>query len=346
MATSRLRVAGSVLGALALALLAGLPLSAPAAGQELQSEVKLPAALEKAIPESLEDLKAIQAHVEIIVKKVMPAVVNVKIGAQGSGVVITEDGFVLTAGHVSGQPGRECTLTFPDGKKVKAKSLGQNKTADSGLLKILDAGKYPYCEMGKSGELKKWQWCIAIGHPGGLKEGRLPPVRLGRVSNPSGNFITTECTLVGGDSGGPLFDMEGKVVGIHSRIGNPLTSNMHVPVDIYRTEWDRLAKGEAWGVAPGGGGKGKDLAKGRLGGVEFAADATELKVTKVEAGSGADKAGLKVDDVITAVKGKKVASASEWRSEIERGKAGEEITLEVRRGSETVTLKAILDKTS
>ena len=159
MAPSRLRVAGSVLGALALALLAGLPLSAPAAGQELQqelqSEVKLPAALEKAIPESLEDLKAIQAHVEIIVKKVMPAVVNVKIGAQGSGVVITEDGFVLTAGHVSGQPGRECTLTFPDGKKVKAKSLGQNKTADSGLIKILDAGKYPYCEMGKSGELKK-----------------------------------------------------------------------------------------------------------------------------------------------------------------------------------------------
>ena len=66
----------------------------------------------------------------------------------------------------------------------------------------------------------------------------------------------------------------------------------------------------------------------------------------MEAGSGADKAGLKVNDVITTVNGKKVASATEWRSEIERGKAGDAITLEVRRGSETVTLKATLDKAS
>jgi serine protease Do len=328
---------GSV--ALTIALVAGM---AAAAQQSQDADLKLPAALDKAMPESVEDLKAIEAHVESLVKKVMPAVVNVRIGAQGSGVVISEDGMVLTAGHVSGQPGRDCTLTFADGKQVKGKSLGQNKGADSGLIKIVDAGKYPFCEMGKSGELKKNQWCMAIGHPGGLKPGRLPPVRLGRISSPGGNFITTDCTLVGGDSGGPLFDMYGKVIGIHSRIGNQITANMHVPVDIYRDEWERLVKGESWGTAPGGG-KGKGPSA-RLGGLEFDTEVKDLKVAKVEAGSAADKAGLKANDVILSVNGKKVGGLQEWRSEIGRGTAGAEITIEVRRGEATVILKGILEK--
>src|SRR6185295_19283905 len=117
------------------------------------------------------------------------------------------------------------TLTFPDGKQVKGKALGANTGTDSGLIKITDEGKYPYCEMGNSADLKKDQWCVAIGHPGGLKPNRTPPVRLGRINGLPGKaeadkvvWVTTECTLVGGDSGGPLFDMNGRVIGIHSRI--------------------------------------------------------------------------------------------------------------------------------
>jgi serine protease Do len=342
MATLRFRLMQAWGVALTLTLLAGLAAAAQQQGQD--TEAKLPAALDKALPESIGELKAIEAHVEVLVKKVMPAVVNVRIGAQGSGVVISEDGLVLTAGHVSGQPGKECTLTFPDGKQVKAKSLGQNKTADSGLIRITDAGKYPFCEMGKSADLKKAQWCIAIGHPGGLKPGRMPPVRLGRISSPSGNFITTDCTLVGGDSGGPLFDMYGKVIGIHSRIGNQITANMHVPVDIYRDEWDRLIKGESWGNAGGGGGgKGKGPSV-RLGGLEFDTEAKDLKISKVEAGSAADKAGLKADDVVLSVNGKKVGTLQEWRAEIGRGTAGAEVTVEVRRGEATLILKGVLEK--
>src|SRR5262249_12950490 len=155
----------------------------------------------KPMPESLEDLKAIQEHVKILAAKVMPAVVNVKIGgAQGSGVIISEDGYVLTAGHVSGQPGRDCTLTFPDGKSGQGQPLGQNRGADSGQIKIVEEGTWPVCEMGKSADVKKGQWVVAIGHPGGYKQGRSPPVRLGRVISSAGATITTECTLVGGDS--------------------------------------------------------------------------------------------------------------------------------------------------
>jgi serine protease Do len=346
MATFRSRFIGAACLVLSLALVASLPLALQAApDQDQQPELKLPPALDKTLPESIGELKAIEAHVEVIVKKVMPAVVNVKMPkGQGSGVVISEDGMVLTAGHVSGAPGSDHTLTFPDGKSVKAKALGANKGADSGLFKIVDEGKYPFVEMGNSKELKKGQWCIAIGHPGGLQKGRQPPVRLGRISSPSGNFITTDCTLVGGDSGGPLFDMYGKVIGIHSRIGNQITANMHVPVDIYRDEWERLVKGEAWGTAPGGGkggGKGPSV---RVGGLEFDADAKDLKITKVEGGSAADKAGLKANDIILSVNGKKVANLQEWRAEIGRGTAGAEVTIEVRRGEATLILKATLEK--
>jgi len=353
MVSLRFRLTALSFVTLALALLLGLPLSTPAAADATKLfEVKLPPALEKPMPESIDEFKAIQSHIEAIVAKVMPAVVNVKIGAQGSGVVITEDGYVLTAGHVSGAPGRDCTLTFANGKQVKGKSLGQNVGADSGLIKIMDEGKYPFCQMGKSSDLKKGQWCLAIGHPGGLKQGRTPPVRLGRISSPptgqatgQGQFITTECTLVGGDSGGPLFDMYGKVIGIHSRIGNSITANMHVPVDIYRDEWVRLVKAESWGNNKGGGkGGAQKTPPGRFSGVEFAADAKELKIAKIEAGSSADKAGLKVDDVITGVNGKKVATADEWRAAIAQGKAGDEVTLEVRRGEQTLMLKGNLDK--
>ena len=342
MASNRLRLFASVLLAGTLALLAGLPLAPQAAAQTAeQPALQLPAAFDKPMPENIEDLKAIEAHVEKIIAKVMPAVVNVKIGAQGSGVVISEDGFVLTAGHVSGQPGRECTITFPDGKAVKGKSLGQNKTADSGLLKITTEGKYSFCEMGKSGEVKKGQWVMAIGHPGGWKQGRTPPVRLGRVNSPVDKWVFTECTLVGGDSGGPLFDMHGRVIGIHSRIANSLTSNMHVPVDKYREEWDRLVASESWGGAPGGKGGPKTP---QLSGLEFAADAKEPKVAKVEGGSPADKAGLQVNDIILTVNGAKVATVDEWRAAIGRSKAGDEVTIEVRRGDANVTLKGTLDK--
>src|SRR5438876_11640505 len=110
--------------------------------------------------------------------------------------------------------------------------------------------------MGKSDELTKGEWCLATGHPRGYKPGRTPPVRLGRDLTFGNTIIKTDCTLVGGDSGGPLFDMQGRVIGIHSRIGQTLAQNMHVPVDTYRETWDRLVKGDRVYGNIGGGGRG------------------------------------------------------------------------------------------
>ena len=196
---------------------------------------KIPGAFDKKSPETLDDLRSIQEHAEILVKKVMPSVVSVRIGPVfGSGVIVSKDGYVLTAGHVSGEPNRNVTVYFHDGKRAKGKTLGSNRGVDSGLIKITTEGAWPYLEMGDSTQLREGQWCMVVSYPGGFKPGRTPPVRLGRILKARPTLVTTDCILVGGDSGGPLFDMHGKVIGINIKIGESLNQNMHAPVNLFR----------------------------------------------------------------------------------------------------------------
>src|SRR5687767_1631473 len=110
-------------------------------GATRADEAKLPPVLDKPAPETIEDLKAIQKQVRSVLDKVMPSTVGLRIGqGSGSGVIISKDGYVLTAGHVSGKDGREATVILPDGRKLKGKTLGANHGIDSGLIKITDEG--------------------------------------------------------------------------------------------------------------------------------------------------------------------------------------------------------------
>jgi serine protease Do len=300
-----------------------------------------PAALDRPAPESLDDLKAIQKQLQKVLDKVVPCTVGVQIGgASGSGVIISADGYVLTAGHVSGKPDQECLLILSDGKRVKGKSLGQNKGIDSGLIKITEEGTWPFCEMGQSGKLTKGNWCVTVGHPNGYIKGRSPVVRLGRVLEADKTVIRSDCTLVGGDSGGPLFDMDGKVIGIHSRIGGRITDNFHVPVDTYRETWDRLAKGESWG----GGLFDTDGPQPVIG---MMLDPNEKKICRVYyviRESPADKAGVKVGDVVIKFAGEKPSSPDELRNLFKKQKPGEEVAFEIQRDQEVLPLKLVVGK--
>jgi serine protease Do len=301
-------------------------------------ETKLPEAVTKTVPENIEDLKAIQKQVHTVLDKVIPATVGVRIGASsGSGVIISEDGYVLTAGHVSGAPGRDAIMIFPDGKQVKAKSLGSNKAVDSGLFKITEEGKWPFVEMGKSATLTRGQWCITIGHPGGFRPGRTPVVRLGRILEKTDATLRTDCTLVGGDSGGPLFDLEGKVIGIHSRIGGVITVNLHVPVDNFHDGWDRLVKGEVWGGF-------ERPSNAAYMGVELDREGEGCKITRVVEDTPAAKAGLKNDDMIIELDGKKIGSSDDLSVQLRTRKPNDQITVKVQRAQETLTLKVTLAK--
>jgi serine protease Do len=307
----------------------------------------LPGDLETNAPQSIEDLKAIQKQVKTVLDKVVPCTVCLQVGgASGSGIIISKDGYILTAGHVSGTPDKKVKIIFADGKEVYGKTLGQNKGIDSGMVKINDeerkGGDWPFIEMGKSASLQRGQWVISVGHPGGYKKGRSPVVRLGRLQRVEQDTLTTDCTLVGGDSGGPLFDMEGKVIGIHSRIGPTLALNMHVPVDTYRETWERLAKGESWG-GPLGSRRNQEEIKPYLG-LKFEPDSTNCKVAEVTPDSPAAKAGLKVDDLVMTFDGKMVANYDDLLSQLKKKKPGEEVVLEVARNKETLKIKIVVGK--
>jgi hypothetical protein len=212
---------------------------------------RLPKPLEtNQAPASVEELREIEKHVQKVLQKVMPSVVGLVVGpGQGSGVIVTEDGIILTAGHVSGTPDKSAKVILTTGTPyLDGKTLGKNGGIDSGMIKITKQAKYPCAEMGHSADLKVGQWVIAIGHPGGFRKNRTPVVRVGRILVANQYVIRTDCTLVGGDSGGPLFDMQGRVVGIHSRIGGKeISENMHVPIDTYRQYWTKLASGDSFG---------------------------------------------------------------------------------------------------
>lgn len=297
----------------------------------------LPAVFAKANPESIDDLKAIQDHTKKVLEKVVPCTVGVQVGgASGSGVIVSKDGFILTAGHVSGRPGQKCTIILHDGKRIEGKSLGRNSGIDSGMFQITTPGTYEFCDMGKSADLKVGQWCLAVGHPNGYVRGRSPVVRLGRIQSKTNSAINTDCTLVGGDSGGPLFDMEGKVIGIHSRIAPSIDLNTHVPVDTYRDTWDRLVKSEE--IGPG------SATIAAYFGVQRDEAAKDCKLARVTEDSPADKGGIKAGDIITKFDGKEIKSYDDMLGVLSKKKPDDEVEVIVKRGDDTKTLKVKLGK--
>ena len=297
------------------------------------------------VPETAEDLALIEARVAEVVRLGQEATVCVQSGGgSGSGVIISEDGYVLTAGHVAVEPGRPVTFIFTDGKKVRGKSLGINVGIDAGLMKITDKGKWPHVEIGDMSAIKPGSWVVAMGHPGGFDLERSVVTRLGRVYRVRASVIQTDCTIIGGDSGGPLFDLDGRVVGIHSRISNSLRQNFHVPISIYEQDWDRLAGGEIWNrlpkrnaLRPGGpyigvqGANGDELGKG-------------AGLARVYANSPAAKAGLRPGDVVIELDRSPIGSFGDLAEVVGNLEPGDRVAVVVTRRGERVELEIEIGK--
>jgi serine protease Do len=318
-------------------------------------------------PDSVEELKALQDRVKTVVETATPATVGIWIlnsegdreGA-GSGVIVSEDGLVLTAAHVIAPPGigprrrdssapereRKVELELYDGSRVMAKVLGRDREADSGMVKITDPipkgakwpgandGHWPFVEVGESTDVKPGQWVVTLGHPGGPKPDRRAPLRVGQIikNYSKERVLKSDCALVGGDSGGPLFDLTGKLIGIHSRIGVSMSDNIHIPTKVFKQNWDDLASGKIF------------RPRAYIGVILNRRDDAEPTVVEVVDDSPAKEAGLKAGDLILKIGGKAVKTSDEVDKIVQSSRVGENVKVEVRRGDDTKTLSVTLGR--
>lgn len=293
---------------------------------------------------SIEELKERERKVKKVVSELMPTVVAV-VGndqpATGSGVIINEDGLIMTAGHVTEAAGKELTIIFPDGRSVKGESLGANRTRDAGLARITEEGKWPFAKIGDSKKAKLGEWLIAMGHPGGYDLNRSPPIRLGRlISSGSMGMLRTDCTLVGGDSGGPLFNLEGEVIGIHSSIGGSLAENRHVPSSVFKAGWDRMLAGEIWGSL-GMMAAGVNPDRPMLG-VRMNDSNGQVTVDKVFPNSPAKRAGIEDGDVILKIDGIAAEQMSDVVDQVSSSSAGDVLEVQIMRNNKEQSFKVKL----
>jgi serine protease Do len=266
--------------------------------------------------------------------------------AQGSGFIVSSDGLILTNAHVV-DGAKEVSVKLIDHREFKAKVLGTDKTSDIAVLKI-DARDLPAVRLGNSDKLSVGDYVLAIGAPFGLEETATAGIvsATGRSLPGDGAvpFIQTDAAVNPGNSGGPLFDSSGAVVGINSQIytnsGGYQGVSFAIPINLAQGIEDQIVK------------TGK-VEHGRLG-VEIQnvnqslAQSFKLSspagalVAQVEPDGAAAHAGLKAGDVIVKYNGTAIADSGQLSVRVSATAPGEKVTLEVMREGKPVTISATL----
>jgi serine protease Do len=261
----------------------------------------------------------------------------------GSGFIISNDGLILTNAHVV-EDAAELVVRLADKREFKGKVLGTDKLTDVAVVKI-DAKDLPALRLGSSDKLRVGEWVAAIGSPFGLESS----VTAGIVSAKSRNlpddrlvpFIQTDVAVNPGNSGGPLFNMAGEVVGINSQIfstsGGYMGLSFAIPIDLAVKIKDQLVKdGKVSRGRLGVGIQGMDQALAETFGLKSPQGAL---VSKVEPGLAAAKAGLKEGDVILEFDGKPLKDSAELPALVAESRPGAEVKLKIWRDRAEKTLE-------
>jgi serine protease Do len=268
----------------------------------------------------------------------------------GSGFIVSQNGVIITNAHVV-RDAREVTVKLTDRREFNAKVLGSDPKTDIAVLKI-DAQNLPVVPLGRSTDLKVGEWVLAIGSPYGFDNTVTAGVvsAKGRSLPDDSNvpFIQTDVAVNPGNSGGPLFNVRGEVVGINSQIysqtGGFQGLSFAIPIDVATRIKDQiLATGK--------------VAHAKLGVTvqevnQSFADSFNLAspegalVSSVEPGSAGDKAGLKSGDVIRKVNGQAIVSSGDLPAMVGIALPGDKISMEVWRDGKTVQLTGKLGNAS
>lgn len=287
-------------------------------------------------PETRKDLEAIQTALSVALPKTRPATVCIELKeGSGSGVIVSENGLVLTAAHVATGVKQKVTVIMEDGTRLKAETLGLVADTDAAMIQITEKGTYPFVEIDKAQTTRLGDWVFALGHSGGYDKERGSVLRLGRLVRIAGKTFQSDCMLIGGDSGGPLFDLNGSLVGMHSRVGQQLQVNMHVPMSEFVNHWEGMLKGEFIGEGPYA-----ELPKkgnGFLGLATEPGSKSGLKITKVGTKSPAETAGIKEGDVLLRMNGVALKDREQMQELLKEMSAGNEVVLDMERGGKPKT---------
>jgi serine protease Do len=280
----------------------------------------------KAPQTDLATLLRIQTDVQKLLPQVRPALVAIQTGGgTASGVIISADGLLLTAAHVPGGPGKDMRVILEDGSVTTAKSLGLDKTTDAALAQLKQREKpWPFVKLSREViKAQPGEWCFALGHPGGFDKSRGPVLRVGKIIKQTANSLHTDCVLMGGDSGGPLFNFTGEVIGIHSQIWENRDQNVHVSMAPFLRSWEAMQKSQVikvWGVGAGG----------YLGVATVMSDDVELEVADVIEGSPAQKAGVRAGDVILSVNDDAMTDQQQFTATVRSKAAGDTLKIKLR----------------
>ena len=272
-------------------------------------------------------------------------------GALGSGFVVSEDGYIVTNNHVVSNAD-EIFVKFSDGREYRTKLIGTSPEVDIAVLKIEANEKFKPLEFSDSDKIEIGQWSIAFGNPMGLNDSMTVGVISASGRSSLGieeieNFIQTDAAINQGNSGGPLIDINGTVIGVNTAIlstsGGSVGLGFAIPSNLASVVKDSI-------IATG------KFEKPYIGVYLNNLDSEKIKalnikstngvlIAKVVADGPAARAGIQANDVIVAVNGKAVNSAGAFIGELAAKKVGESVELSVIRNSQTVKIRVTLEET-
>ncbi|HPS53960.1 MAG TPA: Do family serine endopeptidase [Sedimentisphaerales bacterium] len=268
--------------------------------------------------------------------------------AQGTGFIISKDGYILTNNHVASNSAG-IVVTLSDGTELEAKIIGTDPDSDVAVLKI-ERNDLPYLEMANSDEVEVGEWVIAIGNPFGLSH----TVTAGIVSAKGRNiglstyedFIQTDAAINPGNSGGPLLNLDGKVVGINTAIISEVRSyagiGLAIPINMAKSICEQIIQGGT--VVRGYLGVSLQDLTAELA-ESFGLDGTKgALLVEVTKDSAADKAGLQQGDVIVEFDGQAVEDKDSFRNKVAITKPGTKCKVVAMRNGEQKTFTVVLDE--
>jgi S1-C subfamily serine protease len=310
-----------------------------------EADGSLPAgAARSSVPEEAAALDSYSRAVSSVAERVGPAVCLIQVqagrhGGHGSGFAIAPDGLVITNSHVV-HHAANVTARFPDGRVFSSRIIGEDPATDVALLRV-EAEDVPYARLGQSGALRVGQIAIAIGNPLGFQTtvtagvvsalGRALPSQSGRLID---DVIQTDAALNPGNSGGPLLNSLGQVIGVNTAI-IPGTQGIcfAVAIDLVRVvigdliRFGRVRRGYI-GIA----GADIRLPRRALSQLELVEDRA-VHVIRVEANSPAARAGVREGDVLLALQGKSVTGVATLARLLDSETIGTACEVTVLRGS-------------